>query len=80
MQQQTSGRRACTIRQDNNNGEQCNHCGQSGHLCQGCRTERRNPANTVTAPAKKDNQNEQYRDMYKLVTDRIQHLEAIHEQ
>ncbi len=92
VQQRASRRRACRTCQDNNKGEQCNHCfkcGQSGHLSRGCRMGRRNAekpgtvemsANTVTAiptpPADKDNQNEQFRDMYKLVTDRIQHLES----
>ena len=88
-QQRTSRRRACRTCQDNNKGEQCDHCfkcGQNGHLSRGCRTGRRGAdkpgqvdmsANTVTAtptpPTEKENQNEQFRDMYKLVTDSIRY-------
>lgn len=85
-------RPTCKTCKDTNKGEQCDQCfkcGQSGHLSLGCRTRRRRTdkpgqvdmsANTVTAtptpPAEKDNQNEQSRDMYTLVTDSIHYLEA----
>ena len=91
-QQRTSRKRGCRNCQENNKGDNCDHCfkcGLSGHLSRGCRSGRRPTdkqgqvdmsSSTVTAapmpPVDKNNQNEQLRDVYKLITDSIQHLEA----
>lgn len=79
-----SRKRGCKNCQSINNGDQCNHCfrcGMSGHMSRDCRTGKRPgkktgqvnmAANTVTTTSTQaDTQ-----DLYKLVTDSIQKLEA----
>lgn len=91
-QQREDRRPACKTCKDTNKGEQCDQCfkcGQSGHLSRRCRTGRGctdkpgqvdMSAYTVTATptplTEKDNQNEESRDMYTLVTDSVHYLEA----
>ncbi|XP_078798076.1 uncharacterized protein LOC111946953 isoform X1 [Oryzias latipes] len=78
----TNRKRGCKSCQAANNGEQCDHCfkcGRSGHLSRDCRsgkTQGKGPVNmaastVITRPTQAETQ-----ELYQLVTDSIQKLEA----